>query len=77
MNTTGLSELSRRHFISGSLGATAMILTPRRLFAKETGFVPERGGLGGEDRGPISCAPLLGCNMRSRIIESIIEWRFR
>jgi glyoxylase-like metal-dependent hydrolase (beta-lactamase superfamily II) len=40
MNTNSLSNLSRRHFISASLGASAVILAPRRLFAKETGVVP-------------------------------------
>jgi len=40
MNTSGLSNLSRRHFISASLGAGTLILAPRRLFAKDTGIVP-------------------------------------
>jgi len=40
MNTSSLSNLSRRHFISASLGASALILAPRRLFAEETGIVP-------------------------------------
>src|ERR1700730_8997062 len=40
MNTSSLSNLSRRHFISASLGASAMTLAPRRLFAEETGIVP-------------------------------------
>src|SRR5580704_8343322 len=40
MNTNSLSSLSRRHFISASLCASAVILAPRRLFAKETGVVP-------------------------------------
>jgi len=40
MNTSSLSNLSRRHFISASLGASSLILAPRRLFADETGVVP-------------------------------------
>jgi glyoxylase-like metal-dependent hydrolase (beta-lactamase superfamily II) len=40
MNTSSLSNLSRRHFISASLGASALILDPRRVFAEETGLVP-------------------------------------
>jgi glyoxylase-like metal-dependent hydrolase (beta-lactamase superfamily II) len=40
MNTGGLSNLSRRHFISASLGASALIRSPRRLFAEQTGIVP-------------------------------------
>jgi hypothetical protein len=40
MNTSNLSNLSRRHFISASLGASLLILAPRRLFAEETGVVP-------------------------------------
>jgi len=40
MNTTSLSNLSRRHFISGSLGASVAILAPRGVFAKDTGIVP-------------------------------------
>jgi glyoxylase-like metal-dependent hydrolase (beta-lactamase superfamily II) len=40
MNTNSLSNLSRRHFISASLGAGAVILAPRRLFPEETGIVP-------------------------------------
>jgi len=40
MNTNSLSNLSRRHFISASLGAGAVILAPRNLFAGETGIVP-------------------------------------
>jgi glyoxylase-like metal-dependent hydrolase (beta-lactamase superfamily II) len=40
MNTGGLSNLSRRHFISRGFGASALILAPRRLFAKGTGIVP-------------------------------------
>jgi len=40
MNTNRRSNLSRRHFISASLGASALILAPRRLFAEETGIVP-------------------------------------
>ena len=40
MRTSSLSHLSRRHFISASLGASALILPPRRLFAEETGIVP-------------------------------------
>jgi len=40
MNTSSLSNLSRRHFISASLGASSLILAPRRLFAEETGVVP-------------------------------------
>jgi glyoxylase-like metal-dependent hydrolase (beta-lactamase superfamily II) len=40
MNTSSLSNLSRRHFISASLGASALILTLRRLFAEEKGVVP-------------------------------------
>ena len=39
MNIT-LSNLSRRQFISTSLGASALMLAPRRQFAKETGIVP-------------------------------------
>ena len=33
-------DLSRRHFISASLGASAVILVRRRLSAAETGIVP-------------------------------------
>jgi glyoxylase-like metal-dependent hydrolase (beta-lactamase superfamily II) len=40
MKTSRLSNLSRRHFISASLGASAVMLAPRRLFAGETGIVP-------------------------------------
>src|SRR5580704_17942594 len=40
MNTNSLSNLSRRRFISTSLGASALTLVPRRLFAMETGIVP-------------------------------------
>ncbi len=40
MNTNNLSNLSRRHFISASLGAGAVFLAPDRLFAEETGIVP-------------------------------------
>jgi len=40
MNISGLSNLSRRHFISAGLGASALIVAPRRLFAEETGIVP-------------------------------------
>jgi len=40
MHTGSLSNLSRRQFISASLGGSALILAPRRLFAKETGIVP-------------------------------------
>ena len=40
MNVSSLSNLSRRHFISASLGAGAVILAPHRLLAKETGIVP-------------------------------------
>jgi glyoxylase-like metal-dependent hydrolase (beta-lactamase superfamily II) len=40
MNTSSLSNLSRRHFISASLGASALIRAPRRLFAEERGIVP-------------------------------------
>jgi glyoxylase-like metal-dependent hydrolase (beta-lactamase superfamily II) len=40
MNTSSLSNPSRRHFISASLGASALILAPRRLFAEQTGIVP-------------------------------------
>src|ERR1700681_2585399 len=40
MNTNSLYNLSRRHFISASLVASAVILAPRRLCAKETGVVP-------------------------------------
>ena len=40
MNTSSLSKLSRRDFISASLGASTLILAPRRLFAGETGIVP-------------------------------------
>jgi len=40
MNTSNLSNPSRRHFISASLGVSALILAPRRLFAEETGIVP-------------------------------------
>jgi glyoxylase-like metal-dependent hydrolase (beta-lactamase superfamily II) len=37
---TNLSNLSRRHFISASLGASALMQAQRRLFAGETGIVP-------------------------------------
>jgi glyoxylase-like metal-dependent hydrolase (beta-lactamase superfamily II) len=40
MKTSRLSDVSRRHFISASLGASAVMLAPRRLFAGETGIVP-------------------------------------
>jgi len=40
MKTSGVSDVSRRHFISASLGASAVMLAPRRLFAGETGIVP-------------------------------------
>jgi glyoxylase-like metal-dependent hydrolase (beta-lactamase superfamily II) len=40
MKTSRLSDVSRRHFISASLGASAVMLAPRRLFAGETGVVP-------------------------------------
>jgi glyoxylase-like metal-dependent hydrolase (beta-lactamase superfamily II) len=40
MKTSRLSNLSRRHFISASLGASSVMLAPRRLFAGETGIVP-------------------------------------
>src|SRR6266481_4468086 len=40
MNTSSLSNLSRRHFISASLGASTLILAARPLFAKDTGIVP-------------------------------------
>jgi glyoxylase-like metal-dependent hydrolase (beta-lactamase superfamily II) len=40
MNTGGLSNLSRRHFISRGFGASALTLAPRRLFAKDMGIVP-------------------------------------
>ena len=40
METNSLSDLSRRHFISASLGAGAMVLAPGRLFAEDTGIVP-------------------------------------
>ena len=40
MKTSRSSYLSRRHFISASLGASAVMLAPRRLFARETGVVP-------------------------------------
>ena len=35
-----LSDVSRRHFISASLGASALIPASRRLFAGEKGIVP-------------------------------------
>src|SRR5690242_13479659 len=40
MVSTSSSYVSRRHFISASLGATAVTLAPRGLFAKEAGVVP-------------------------------------
>jgi glyoxylase-like metal-dependent hydrolase (beta-lactamase superfamily II) len=40
MSNSSVSNLSRRHFISTSLGASALILAPRRLSAKEAGVVP-------------------------------------
>ena len=40
METSRLSNLSRRHFILAGLGASAVMLAPRRLFAGETGIVP-------------------------------------
>ena|SRR5579862_4229306 len=40
MNTSSLSNLSRRHFISAGVGASTLILAPPRLFAKESGIVP-------------------------------------
>ena len=40
MNTNSLSNFSRRHFISASLGASGLILAPRRLSTAETGIVP-------------------------------------
>src|SRR5258706_2060593 len=40
MNTSSPSNLSRRHLISAGLGASALILAPRRLFADEKGIVP-------------------------------------
>lgn len=52
METNSLSDLSRRHFISASLGAGAMVLAPGRLFAEDTGIVPAMiRGVGSEDRG--------------------------
>ena len=40
MNSNSRFNLSRRHFISASLGAAAVTLAPRRLFAEDTGIVP-------------------------------------
>src|SRR5258708_6445619 len=40
MNNSSLSNRSRCHFISASLGARALIFAPRRLFAEETCIVP-------------------------------------
>src|ERR1700719_3257800 len=40
MKTSRLSNLSRRHFISASLGASTVMPAARRLFAAETGIVP-------------------------------------
>jgi len=40
MKASRLSDISRRHFISASLGTSAVMLAPRRLFAGETGIVP-------------------------------------
>jgi glyoxylase-like metal-dependent hydrolase (beta-lactamase superfamily II) len=40
MNTSSLSSLSRRHFISAGVGASTLTLAPCRLFAKERGIVP-------------------------------------
>ena len=40
MKTYSLIDLCRRHFISSSFGAGAVILARRRLLAEETGIVP-------------------------------------
>jgi glyoxylase-like metal-dependent hydrolase (beta-lactamase superfamily II) len=40
MRTNSLSNLSRRNFISAGSGASAFILSSRRLFAEEAGIVP-------------------------------------
>ncbi len=40
MNISCRSKLSRRRFISASVGASTLILAPRRVFANETGIVP-------------------------------------
>jgi glyoxylase-like metal-dependent hydrolase (beta-lactamase superfamily II) len=40
MSISSVFNLSRRRFISTSLGASALTLAPRRLFARETGIVP-------------------------------------
>src|SRR5215470_17051237 len=40
MHTQSLSRYSRRHFITASLGAGAVILQSHRLVAAETGIVP-------------------------------------
>lgn len=40
MKTSRLSDVSRRHFVGASLGAGAVVLAPRRLFAGEKGIVP-------------------------------------
>jgi len=52
METNSLSDLSRRHFISASLGAGAMVLAPGRLFGRHRHCpCDDPGGVGSEDRG--------------------------
>ena len=40
MNTNNRFILSRRHFVSASLGASAVVFAKSRLFAQEAGIVP-------------------------------------
>jgi glyoxylase-like metal-dependent hydrolase (beta-lactamase superfamily II) len=40
MNTNNRFNLSRRHFVSASLGASAVVFAKSRLFAQEAGIVP-------------------------------------
>src|SRR5215471_18122118 len=40
MKPNSVTDLSRRHFISVTVGTSALILAPRRLFPEETGIVP-------------------------------------
>jgi len=40
MNTNNRLNLSRRHFVSASLGASAVVFAKSRLFAQEAGIVP-------------------------------------
>ena len=70
MNTSNLSNPSRRHFISASLGASALILAPRRLFAEETGIVPTMIEAASQAKGPDSLCtePLEGPDAAERLV---------